>query len=57
MYQGFFISFLGVSYVQFSETVKHYGKLDELKLGFVKHVTESEGNCQASGISSIFPYY
>ena len=46
MWQGCFISFLGVSYVQFGETVKHNDKLDEFKLGFVKHGTESQGSCQ-----------
>ena len=37
--QGCFISFLGVSYVQFSETVKHHNKFDEFYLGFAKHGT------------------
>ena len=46
MWQGCFISFLGVSFVQFSETVQHHDKLDEFQLGFVKHGTESQGSCQ-----------
>ena len=58
MGQGWFISFLGVSYGQFSETVKHHDKLDEFKLGFVKHGTESQGSChitfQAPPVSSSY---
>ena len=46
VWQGCIISFLGVSYVQISETVKHHDKLDEFRLGFVKHCTESQGSCQ-----------
>ena len=48
VWQRCFISFLGVSYIQFSETVQHHDKLYEFQLGFVKHGAESERNycCQ-----------
>ena len=46
MWHGCFISFLGVSFLLFSETVQHHDKLDEFQLGFVKHGTESQGSCQ-----------
>ena len=41
-----FSCFLDVSFIQFSETVKHHDKLDEFYLGFVIHGTESQGSCQ-----------
>ena len=51
------ISFQGVSYVQFSETVQHHDKLDEFQLGFVKHGTECQVSCriefQVSSVSSL----
>ena len=46
MWQGCFISFLGVSYVQFGETVQHHDKLEEFQLGFVKHGADFQGSCQ-----------
>ena len=57
VWQGCFITFLGVSYVQFGETVQHHDKLDEFQLGFVKRGAESQGSCQiefqASPVSSL----
>ena len=57
MLKGLFISFWGVSYVQFSETVQHYDRIDKFQLGFVKHGTEYQRSCQiafqASTVSSL----
>ena len=58
MWQGSFISFLGVSYLQFSETVQDHDNLDESQLSFVKRDTESQLSCpiefQASPVTSLF---
>ena len=46
MWQGSFISVMGVAYVQCSVTVQHHDKLDEFQLGFAKHDTKSQLSCQ-----------